>query len=56
MSPQEKADLANYFQSDAGREALQGANAQFMNQDPEYRSATTPVVNQLMTILSGVRQ
>jgi len=56
MSPQEKSDLANYFQSDAGREALQGANAQFMNQDAEYRSATTPVVNQLMTTLSGVKQ
>jgi hypothetical protein len=56
MSPQEKADLANYFQSDEGRAALQGATAQFMNQDAEYRSSTTPVINQLMTILSGVKQ
>ena len=56
MSRQEAADLSNYFQSDEGRAALQGATAQFMNQDAEYRSATTPVINQLMTILAGVKQ
>jgi succinate dehydrogenase flavin-adding protein (antitoxin of CptAB toxin-antitoxin module) len=56
MSPQEKADLADYFQSDQGREALQAATAQFMNQDAEYRSSTTPVINQLMTTLSTVKQ
>jgi hypothetical protein len=56
MSPQEKADLANYFASDAGQAALQGATAQFMSQDPEYRSATTPVINQLMTTLTQLKQ
>ena len=56
MTPQEKTDLANYFQSDEGRQALQGANAQFMNQDAEYRSSTTLVINQLMTILYNVKQ
>ena len=56
MSAQEKADLANYFQSEAGQAALQGATAQFLSQDPEYRSATTPVINQLMTTLTGVKQ
>ena len=56
MTQQEKTDLANYFQSDEGRAALQGATGQFMNQDAEYRSSTTPVINQLMTILSGVKQ
>ena len=56
LSPQEKADLGNYFQGDAGRAALQSANAQFMNQDPEYRSATSPVVIQLMTTLAEVKQ
>ncbi|MGA2246468.1 MAG: hypothetical protein ABSH48_15845 [Verrucomicrobiota bacterium] len=56
MSPQEKGDLADYFQSDSGRAALQAATGQFLNQDAEYRSATTPVINQLMTILSGVKK
>ena len=56
LSPQEKADLGNYFQSEEGRAALQAANAQYMNQDPEYRSATSPVIIQLMTTLAEVKQ
>lgn len=56
MTPQEKTELASYFQSDQGRAALQGGTAQFMAQDAEYRSSTSPVINQLMTTLSGLKQ
>lgn len=55
MTSQEKMDLSAYFQSDQGRAALQMGTAQFMAQDAEYRSSTSPVINQLMTTLSGLK-
>lgn len=55
MTSQEKTDLDAYFQSSQGRAALQAGTAQFMAQDAEYRSATSPVINQLMTTLSGLK-
>jgi len=56
MTSQEKSDLSIYFHSDEGRAALQAGTAQFMAQDAEYRSSTSPVINQLMTTLSGLKQ
>ena len=56
MSSQEKSDLQAYFNSGNGQASLQMATAQFMTQDPEYRSTVVPVIEQLMTTLASVRQ
>jgi hypothetical protein len=56
MTPQEKADLENYFQSTAGKAALRAATAQYMSQNPLYRNATAPVIMQLMTTLVAVKK
>lgn len=56
MSAEERADLSVYFDSNSGRTSLQAATAQFMQQDPEYRSAVVPVITQLMTTLASVNK
>jgi len=56
MSPQEKSALGDYFQSSAGQTSLQDATAQFMSQDGIYRSATVPVITELMTTLNAVKR
>jgi hypothetical protein len=56
MTSQERIDLSTYFQSGEGRAALQTGTAQFMKQDAKYRSSTSPVINQLMTTLAGLKQ
>lgn len=56
MSAQEKADLSSYFDSGSGRTSLQAATAQFLQQDPEYRSAVVPVITQLMATLASVNK
>jgi hypothetical protein len=54
MSPQEKNDLGDYFQSGAGQTSLHAATALFMAQDAVYRANTVPVVTELMTTLHAV--
>lgn len=56
MSAGEKADLSDYFNSSSGRTSLQAATAQFLQQDPEYRSTVVPVITQLMTTLASVNK
>jgi hypothetical protein len=56
MSAQEKRALGDYFQSGDGQSVLQSATAQFMTQDAEYRSATVPVITELMTTLNALKK
>ncbi len=56
LSAEEKADLSSYFDSNSGQASVQAATAQFMQQDPEYRSAVVPVITQLMTTLASVNK
>jgi hypothetical protein len=56
MTPQEKADLQTYFTSGDGSADLRAATAQFLTQDPEYRSAVVPTVTELMSTLASLKQ
>jgi len=56
MSAQEKRSLGDYFQSGDGQSVLKSATAQFMGQDAEYRSATVPVITELMTTLNALKK
>ena len=56
LSPSETSALGNYFATAAGQSALQNATAQFMSQDAVYRSATVPVITELMITLNAVRK
>ena len=56
MSSQEKSDLGDFFHSDGGRAALQASTTQYLSQDIRYRSATAPVIAELMATLTAVRK
>lgn len=56
LSPEEKHGLSAYLRSDAGRVALQQATAQYLSHDVRYRSATAPVIAELMATLAEVQQ
>jgi hypothetical protein len=56
MTPGEKQVLSEFVQSAPGRKALQQAASQYLKQDVHYRSATAPVIEQLMTTLAAVQK
>lgn len=55
MTPAEKEALADWLQSENGRATLQQASALFRSRDVAYRSATEPVIKELMTTLASLR-
>lgn len=55
MTPEEKAGLAAYLRSEAGRQTLARATVEYLRRDVEYRSATAPVIAELMKTLSVVQ-
>jgi len=55
MLPEEKQTLRARLGSDAGRQAVQRAAAQYLKQDVYYRAATAPVITELMTTLAVVQ-
>lgn len=56
MSPEEKEALNAYLGSDAGRTTLSRATAQYLSQGVAYRSATAPVIQELMTTLAHIQK
>lgn len=56
MSTEEKATLAAYLNSDAGRGVLQQATAKYLARDVDYRGATAPVIAELMTTLATLQR
>jgi hypothetical protein len=56
MSPEEKEALSAYLGSDAGRTTLSRATAQYLSQGVTYRSATAPVIQELMTTLAHIQK
>jgi hypothetical protein len=56
LSPEEKASLAGYLQSEDGRLTLKRATAQYLSQDVHYRAATASVIKELMTTLAEVQK
>ncbi len=55
MTPAEKESLANWLLSDEGRVRLQKAASMYRGRDLAYRSATEPVIQELMTTLAGLQ-
>ncbi len=55
MSVEEKASLRNYLNSKTGRSTLQKATADYLKRDVTYRSATAPVIKELMATLAAVQ-
>ncbi|HVM51211.1 MAG TPA: hypothetical protein VMU04_24490 [Candidatus Acidoferrum sp.] len=56
MSPEEKASLGAYLNSDAGRATIQQAAAEYMHEDSHFRASTAGVVQELLTTVSTVRR
>ena len=56
LSPEEKQALRAHLGSDAGRQALHRATAQYLKQDVYYRAATARVIEELMTTLAVIQQ
>jgi hypothetical protein len=56
MSPEEKAALKAQLDSDASRAMIQQASAQFNSQDVYYRGAQKPVMTELLTTLTAIRE
>jgi len=56
LSSEEKQDLSDYLRSDAGHATLQHATAQYLSHDVRYRSATAPVIAELMATLAEVQK
>lgn len=52
LAPEDKQRLAAYFQTEAGRRALEAATAKYLAQDVYYRAETAPVIRELMTTLT----
>ena len=56
MTPGEKAALAAYVRSPAGRATLQQATAQYLQQDMRFRASSARVIEELMTTLAAVQK
>lgn len=54
MTPQEKESLRTYLETDAGKDKLHTATANYLKKDVEYRSSTAPVIRALMSTLASV--
>jgi hypothetical protein len=55
LSPAEIQALRTHLNSDAGRAQLKQATAQYLSRDVTYRSATAPVIVELMTTLAAIQ-
>jgi hypothetical protein len=55
MSPEERAGLAAYFRSAAGRAQVQQATACYLGKDVRFRSVAAPVVKELLTTLTDTQ-
>ncbi len=56
MTPAEKQSLANYLRTDEARVTLQQATSQYLSHDVRYRSASAPVITELLTTLVEVQK
>ncbi len=56
MSRDEKESLRTHLNTAAGRATLQNATAAYLKRDVEYRSATAPVIAELMATLAAVQK
>jgi hypothetical protein len=56
MSPEERAALRYHLKSDAGRQMLQQARGQYLEQDAYYRATSTPVIQELMTTVAEMQE
>lgn len=56
MSPAEKANLEDYFNSDAGRAQVHEATSTYQSKDARFRSVATPVIQELLTTLTALQQ
>jgi hypothetical protein len=56
MTPEEKQSLGDYLRSPTGREALARATVEYLKRDVEYRSATAPVIAELMATIAHVQK
>ena len=56
LSPQEKASLRDYFQTESGRGTLERATAKYLSQDVYYRDATAQVIEELMATLVAIQK
>lgn len=55
LSGEEQAALRERLSSEAGRQRMRRATQQYLQQDVEYRSATAPVIVELMMTLESVK-
>lgn len=55
MTPEEKQALNTYLATPAGQTLLQQATAKYLSHDVQYRSATAPVIAELMETLAAVK-
>jgi hypothetical protein len=55
MSPAEKAELGTYFYSDTGHTQIHQATSCYLSQDAQFRSTTSPVIEELLTTLTVVK-
>ncbi len=56
MTPEEKASLRAYFNTDTGRTTLQQATAKYLSHDAYYRAATAPVITELMITMAEIQK
>jgi hypothetical protein len=56
LTPEEKDSLRAYLTSDAGRATLQKATGAYLRRDVAYRSATAPVIAELMATLAEAQK
>jgi hypothetical protein len=56
MTPEEKQSLRSYLQTDAAHATLQQATSQYLSHDVRYRSASAPVIAELLTTLVEVQK
>ena len=55
MTPEERKELSDHFNSAAGRAQVQSATASYQSKDARFRAATAPVIAELMTTLAAVQ-
>jgi hypothetical protein len=56
MSPEERADLRDQLQTEAGKAMLRQATAEYNSQDIYYRGNTVPVISQLLTTIHEIEK
>ena len=56
MTPEERQSLRSHLQTDAARVTLQQATSQYLSHDVRYRSASAPVIAELLTTIVEVQK